>query len=89
MLLKDLCEGMMKRSDPYISGDSDVPASRTRERTPTKTTFQKRMETLANRANVSVDQATAAWRQATSEVDDRLENRWALVNKLVKQKLGL
>ena len=90
MLLAELFnEGMMKRSDPYTSGDQSTPSS---SAPPTKrSTFQARIEGLAAKAKVSTEVARAAWEKAQKDVDPRLGGsvRWAKVTQLLKLNLGI
>ncbi len=89
MLLNELFEGAMKRSDPHVSGDHADTKSAILP--PKKSTFQVKMENLAKRAKVSVDVAKSAWDSAKSEIDPRLDNsiRWVKVAQRTNQILGI
>lgn len=85
MKFAEIVEGMMKRSDPYISGDKDGVRP-----TPSKPSpFSIKISKLASQANVPVSKVEAAWETAKSQVDPRLSNRWALVTLKTKQILGI
>jgi len=94
MKVKDLTEGAMKRSDPYISGEKD-PAWHPRhpplKAAPTKevSAHEKKLIDLASRANVKLDKVKELWAHAKSTVDPKLPNRWAVVMAKVKRDLKL
>lgn len=84
MLLHELFEGMMKRSDAVVSGEIDTPPE-----PPTKSAHTTRIEHLAAKAKVSVDEVHQHWKEATKTVDPRLAHRWALVTQETKRRLGI
>ena len=76
-------EGMMKRSDPYISGETDTP---TKPRTPTA--HQTRIETLMKKSGKSMEKVEAAWNRAARDTPDG-PKKWANVMIRAKADLGI
>lgn len=92
MKLAELHEGMMKRSDPYVSGEKSGP----RPTHPTVgnvkktgTSHSQRIELLAKKANVQTAQVEKAWDEERNKVDEKHPQRWAIVTTNVKRRLGI
>lgn len=92
MKIIELLEGMMKRSDPYISGDRDGP----RPTHPTVgavkrpgTSHSQKMEALAKKAKVQTAQAHKIWDEERDKVDEKHPNRWGIIMSNVKKRLGI
>lgn len=86
MKLSELFEGLMKRSDPVISGERTSYAPKSQK---VSSAHEKKLEALAKEAGVSIEQARKAWAAAVAEVDPALSGRWAAVMARAKRALGL
>lgn len=87
MLLSELVtEGALKRSDPYISGEDELPA---KPRLYKKSAFQARVDSLAKAAGVTPDRVRELWVAHSGRVDPKNMNRWAIITRRVKDDLGL
>ena len=84
MILKDLFEGMMKRSDPYISGELEG-----KRPVPKKTVHDTKILNLAKRAGVSVDKVEQVWDNVRRELDMSLPNAYAILMARTKRVLGV
>lgn len=84
-----LAEGKMKRSDPYISGDSETPTYKLA--TPIKkfSPLEKRWIDLASRAHVKMQDVEKLWNFYDRGVDASLPNRYGIITNKVKKSLGL
>jgi hypothetical protein len=82
---RDMYEGMMKRSDPYISGEREGP------RPPAKkvSAYAKRLQALADKAHKPLADIEAMWREEVAKVDPKHPNRFGVVMNRLKQRLGL
>lgn len=85
MKLEHVLEGLMKRSDRYVSGEDEQPVRRLVKKTP----FQARLSSLAKQAGVSEDKVRDIWVRISGQVDSRNMNRWAIITSKVKQELGI
>lgn len=83
-MLDKIVEGLMKRSDPIVSGEQDEPV-----RPKKKTPFQARLSNLARTANVSEDKVRDLWIKHSGDVDPKNMNRFAIITSRVKKDLGL
>lgn len=84
MRVIELFEGMMKRSDPYISGDLEGP--RPISKSP-KT--NSNVERLAKQAKVDVAKVQVLWDAAKKKYDSKHPKYWAIITASVKRELGL
>lgn len=100
MKLAELVEGQMKRSDPVISGDvlnktytNDTPGAKTYtsapKQLPKTSVLQKRLQTIATKAGVSLDTAMTAWRDAKVGVDLESPYAFAIITSKTKRAVGL
>lgn len=80
-------EGMMKRSDPYISGDKEGPVP-PKPKT-NKTTFDTKILNLAQKANVPPEKVEDIWHATKATVDMKMPNAYAIVTARVKKTLGI
>lgn len=89
----ELFEGMMKRSDPWISGDRDgprptsKPAASIANKKPSP--HSQRLENLAKQGRVPVSQVSKLWDEEREKVDGTHPQRWSIVTANVKRRLGL
>lgn len=92
MKLKDILEAMMKRSDPWISGDRDGPRPTHPVMGAVKrpgSSHSQKIEALAKKANVTIVKVNQVWDEERDKVDDKHPKRWALVMNNVKKRLGI
>lgn len=92
MKLHDIFEGMMKRSDPWISGDKSGPRPTHSTVGSVKqkgTSHSQRLADFAKKGNVSPDRAAQIWDEERDKVDSKHPQRWAIVTKNVKRRLNL
>lgn len=91
MKLTELFEGMMKRSDPYISGDRDGPRPHPAVGDVKRkgTSHSQKIEALAKKGNVLPAKANQIWEEERDKIDEKHPNRWALVMTNVKKRLGI
>lgn len=87
MKIRDLFEGMVKRSDPYISGERSGPRPASKTTAPKKTNPQ--IASLAKRANVPLEQVQALWDEVKAGVDVKAPGAYAMISAKVQKKLGL
>ena len=81
---KGLKEGMMKRSDPYISGELDGPRP-----VPKKNSHDTKILNLAKHAGVTPDKVEQVWADTKKSVDMSQPNAYAIVMSRVQRALGL
>lgn len=82
-------EGMMKRSDPYISGEKAGPRPPDLRLAPAPTTAHKtKIEGLMKKSGKTRAQVEAAWNRAAREVPDGVA-KWSKVMKRAKADLGV
>lgn len=100
MKLLELVEGLMKRSDPYISGARSGPRPPVQAAKPTqptkpvqatqaKTSHRSRMTELAKKAKIDPAEVDKIWSEEKDKVDSKNSQRWAIVTNNVKKRLGL
>ena len=89
MKLIDLDEGMMKRSDPYISGDKAGPRPVVGNVKNTQSSHTQKLEVLAKKAKVHPQEVSKIWGEERDKVDNNHPNRWAIVMTNVKKRLGI
>jgi hypothetical protein len=93
MTLAEIYEGMMKRSDPYISGEKDGPRPVSHPAVgnvkKTGTTHSQKIEALARKGKVQPSKAQQVWEEERDKIDHNHPNRWALVMTNVKKRLGI
>ena len=101
MKLAELHEGMMKRSDPYISGEKSGPRPPAQPAKPAEakkpvgpkppagapTPHQKKIDALAKKAKLPAAQVEKAWDEERDKVDRNHPQRWALVMNNIKKRL--
>lgn len=85
MKVIELFEGMMKRSDPYISGDLEGH----RLITKSLPKINSNVERLAKQAKVDVAKVQVLWDAAKKKYDSKHPKYWAIVTASVKRELGL
>ena len=87
----EIFEGMMKRSDPYISGDKDGPRSHPVVGAVKHlgTSHSQKIEALAKKGNVTSSQVSKIWDEERDKIDEKHPQRWALVMTNVKKRLGI
>lgn len=82
-----LLEGMMKRSDPYISGDVSHPAP---AKTPVKSTaVETKLRNLAKRSGKSIDAVETLYRATQQTLDMTRPGAYAALTAKVERALGL
>jgi len=84
----EIFEGMMKRSDPYISGDKEGPRP-IPPKTVGKSAHTKKIEALAKKAKVQLTQVSKIWDEERDKIDEKHPQRWALVMSNAKRRLGI
>ena len=84
-----LAEGKMKRSDPYISGDSETPTYKVPAPIKKLSPLEKRLTDMASRANVTLKAVEKLWNFYDRGVDASLPNRYGIITNKVKKSLGL
>lgn len=93
MKVLEILEGMMKRSDPYISGEkSGKPIANTETTKKTSTPVKKgdsKIETFAKKAKMSPESVKQIWDDEKSRVDNNHPNKWAIVTNNVKKRIGI
>lgn len=92
LLIEVLSEGALKRSDPFISGDSNISPSQSpapKEQVAKRTPFQARLYSIATTAGVTEDKVRDLWIKHSGQIDQNNANRWAIITKRVKDELGL
>jgi hypothetical protein len=101
MKLNELHEGMMKRSDPYISGEKSGPRPPAQPAKPTqpakpvsakpapgaKLQHDQKIDALSKKARVPREEVEKAWNEERDKVDSRNPQRWAIVMNNVKKRL--
>ena len=89
----DLDEGMMKRSNPFVSGELELPKARERSIAPTPVStnvrVEKMLKNLAQRANVDVSVVRKARDEIMKDVDSKHPNRWNIIMSRLNRRLGL
>lgn len=88
MKINELFEGMMKRSDPWISGAraGERPAAPSPKKPTARETALKN---LAAKAGVSVDMVQRVYQDVQRELDMNHPNAHAILLSRVKRVLGL
>lgn len=87
MKLLDLHEGMMKRSDPYVSGEvSKKPEPKT---PPKKSAHATKIANLAKKAGKSEAEVDKLWQDVKRDVDLKIPNAFGIVMSRVQKSLGL
>lgn len=82
-------EGMMKRSDPYISGEKSGPRPPDEKlASPRQTPHKSKLETLQKKSGKSMEKVEAAWNKAVRETPDG-PKKWANVMIRAKADLGI
>lgn len=82
-------EGMMKRSDPWISGDKWGPRPPDEKLAPKRVTpHRSKLETLMRKSGKSMEKVEAAWNKAVKETPDG-PKKWANVMIRAKADLGI
>jgi len=82
-------EGMMKRSDPYISGEKSGPRPPEMKLAPQPVSAHKsKLQTLMRKSGKSMEKVEAAWNKAVRETPDG-PAKWANVMKRAKADLGI
>ena len=90
MKTAELFEGMMKRSDPWISGERSGPRpEKVEPKTAKPTAHQAQLAALAKKANKTVDEVDKLWNDELKQVDPKLQNRYGIAMARVQRKLGL
>lgn len=85
----EIFEGLMKRSDPFVSGDRDGPNPTKNPWDKNKSAHDQKIEALAKKANIKPDQASKIWDEERDKIDEKHPQRWALVMTNVKRRLTL
>lgn len=82
-------EGMMKRSDPYISGEKSGIRPPDEKLAPRPATAHRsKLETLMKKSGKSMEKVEAAWNKAAKETPDG-PKKWANVMIRAKADLGI
>ena len=89
MKLEQLFEGMMKRSDPYISGERSVPTVPKQKPEVTKRQFDTKILNLAAKAKVSPEKVEQIWLENKKKLDMTLPNAYAILMNRVKKELNI
>jgi len=88
MKINELFEGMMKRSDPWISGERSD--ERPKPAVPKKpSAHDTKIKNLAAKAGVSVDKVERIWGDVKRELDMNHPNAYAILMARVKRVLGI
>jgi hypothetical protein len=88
MKLNEIFEGLMKRSNPFVSGDRDGP-NPTSNPWDKKSAHTRKIEALAKKANVQLSQVSKIWDEERDKVDKLSTARWAIVMNNVKKRLKI
>ena len=88
MKLTELHEGMMKRSDPYISGARSVPTQPVALAKKKESPHSQKIAALAKTAKVKPEVVAQLWDEERDKVDEKHPNRWAIVMNNVKRRLA-
>lgn len=87
MKLHELHEGMMKRSDPYVSGEvSTKPEPAKPKKASTHAT---KIANLAKKAGKASAEVEKLWHDVKKDVDLKMPNAYGLVMSRVQKSLGL
>jgi hypothetical protein len=101
MKIKELLEGLMKRPDPFISGEhaptdthqmfKNIHDNKENFSTDSvnKSFHASWIKKLANQANVSLAKAEKAWNEAKATVDENDPKSLAIITQITKKALGL
>ena len=91
MKINELFEGMMKRSDPWISGErSDPRPSPKAAPAPKKSSpHDTKIKNLAAKAGVSPEKVERIWGDVKRELDMNHPNAYAILMARVKRVLGI
>ncbi len=88
MKINELFEGMMKRSDPWISGERSDP--RPAPAAPKKPSpHDTKIKNLATKAGVSPEKVERIWGDVRRELDMNHPNAYAILMARVKRVLGV
>lgn len=79
-------EGMMKRSDPYISGE--LPGPRPVDK-PLKSKYDRKILNLATKSHKSPEEVEQLWLDTKKTIDMSMPNAYAIVMAKVQRALGL
>jgi hypothetical protein len=89
MKIKDIFEGMMKRSDPYISGDKTGPRPTPVVNKTKLTPHAQKIEALAKKSNVDAVKVSKIWDEERDRIDSQHPNRWSIIMNNVKKRLNI
>lgn len=89
MKIKDIFEGMMKRSDPYISGDKSGPKPGPVVNKTKLTPHAQKIEALAKKSNIDVAKVSKIWDEERDRIDSQHPNRWSIIMNNVKKRLNI
>lgn len=81
---REMYEGLMKRSDPYISGERNIPTVKKQV-----TAHTKRLQALGDKANKPLAYVRELWRREVDKVDASHPNRFGIVMLNLKRQLGI
>lgn len=100
MKLLELLEGLMKRSDPYISGDRSTPIKPKQpitpvtQKTPIKSTtakssYQTKIDMLSQKSKIAPEQVAKIWDEERDKIDSKHPQRWSIITSNVKKRLKI